>query len=81
MHKNYRKISLNNLLPINLGNFCVPPAPGNNPKDVSVNPRIADFDAILISALNASSRPPPRAGPSIEAMVGMGRRYNYKNLQ
>lgn len=68
------------LIPISLGNFCVPPAPGSNPREVSVRPRIAGLEAILISALKASSRPPPRAGPSIEAIVGIGRRYHLKNI-
>jgi hypothetical protein len=53
-------------------NFLLP-APGIIAKDVSGKPNKDEFVAILISQDNANSSPPPRAGPSIEAIVGKGK--------
>ena len=48
---------------------CVPPAPGIMPTRASGNPSVARADATRRSHDSASSRPPPRAGPSITASV------------
>jgi hypothetical protein len=50
----------------------VPPAPGIIAKAASGKPIRELFDAILISQFKASSSPPPKAGPSIAAIVGKG---------
>lgn len=42
---------------------------------VSVNPILEDGPAIRISQESAISKPPPKAGPSIAAMVGIGSVY------
>jgi hypothetical protein len=71
-------------IPMTLLNFWVPPAlqiiescryfhPGIMAREVSGSPRREDFVATLISQLNASSSPPPRAGPSIQAITGTGK--------
>jgi hypothetical protein len=51
---------------------CVPPAPGSNPTFVFGNPNFAVCNALRISQAKASSRPPPRAWPSISAIVTKG---------
>lgn len=55
---------------LNLTKFT---APGIIAKLVSGKPIIDSLVATLISQLNASSRPPPRAGPSRSAIVGTGK--------
>jgi len=62
--------------PINRGNRYVPPAPGMIAKLVSGKPIIELTVAILISHAKANSNPPPRAGPSMSAIVGIDRLYH-----
>ncbi len=50
---------------------CVPPAPGSSPTLASGNPSFASCEAIRMSQARASSSPPPRACPSISAIVTM----------
>ena len=48
----------------------VPPDPGNMPKFISGCPSLAFSEAIKISAIIASSNPPPKAIPFIAAIKG-----------
>jgi hypothetical protein len=48
----------------------VPPDPGRIPKLISGYPSFAFSDAIKMSAIIASSRPPPNAMPLIAAISG-----------
>mmetsp|Transcript_14982 Transcript_14982/g.21663 ORF Transcript_14982/g.21663 Transcript_14982/m.21663 type:complete len:218 (+) Transcript_14982:1564-2217(+) len=59
--------------PMVLANRWVPPAPGRMASDVSGSPMWVEEDTTRRSAARASSRPPPRATPSMAAIVGMGR--------
>ena len=55
------------------GSRCVPPAPGVTASRTSGSPILARSEATRRSQHRAISRPPPRALPSIAAMVGIGR--------
>ncbi len=57
-------------VPTILAKVCVPPAPGMRAQYVSGKPSKAPLVAILMSVFKASSKPPPRAGPSIMEMTG-----------
>jgi len=48
----------------------VPPAPGMIASDVSGKPRVEVEVATLKSQAKANSRPPPKANPSMRAIVG-----------
>src|SRR5262245_21743412 len=58
--------------PTSLGSRWVPPAPGRIPSPTSGNPSFDPATAMRKSQASASSIPPPRACPFIEAMVGLG---------
>jgi len=65
-------------IPTNCVNLCVPPAPGITPNEVSGRPKIAFLPKFfyvptLKSHAMASSKPPPKAIPSIEAIVGFSK--------
>ena len=65
-----RTISIALNFPTALVNLTVPPAPGITPSLISGYPNLAFSDAIMISHIIASSRPPPKAIPLTAAMSG-----------
>ena len=60
--------------PTSRGRYCVPPAPGIQPRVTSGRPNCAVSDATRRSHASASSRPPPRAYPRIIATTGLMQR-------
>ena len=64
--------SLARAAPTTRGRRCVPPAPGVTARRTSGSPSLARSEAMRRSQHSASSRPPPRALPSIAAIVGIG---------
>ena len=60
-------------VPIRRGSRCVPPPPGTSPCVSSGSPRMASSATMRRSHASAISRPPPRAAPFTEAIVGKGR--------
>ena len=58
--------------PTSFGSRCVPPAPGRRPSITSGSPSVVFDDAVATRCEHASatSRPPPRQGPSIAATHG-----------
>lgn len=72
---NLAEVNTNSLAlakPTTLDNLYVPPAPGIMARAHSGKPKIDDSEATLKSQAKAISSPPPKAAPSIEAIVGKG---------